>query len=428
MKFNVSKNIAIAVSAIIICLGIVTFSYAKNNFSQKAQDNKSEGQAAEAAQLDTMAGGDSKPYLATQVNGETSGEKIILRWNPVDHPKFSGYKLVISKNNPNPRYPDDGYLYFITDKDTSSAIIDNSEVYKNGDFGEKLTPGEKYYFSITVLYADKAVPGDSLQLTYPANAVAAEAVSSPSTQPAGQTQTPLPKPSTPQPTSSLTAPQVTAYPDGNRIIVNWNRIDSANLQGYKVVISKNDNNPAYPKNGYLAWITNKNTTQWVIDNSSKYNGGDFGGYLTPGQGYYISVTAVYSDSKVPGNAVLVTYPSGGNNPGGQTSLDPVAISAAPSGSNLILSWPASQASNFEGYKVVISKSNPNPKYPDDGYLRWITDRNSTSLTVNSNTYYEGDIHGKLIPGESYYFSISIIYDGWVIVPGPAQYVKIPGAN
>ncbi|MFZ3132484.1 MAG: hypothetical protein WA125_15650 [Desulfosporosinus sp.] len=261
----------------------------------------------------------------------------------VEHPKFSGYKLVISKSNPNPRYPDNGYLYFITDMNTTCATIDDTEVYKNGDFGEKLTPGEKYYFSITVLYTDKVVPGDSLQLTYPAKAIVSEPVSSPSTQPAKQTQTPLPKLSTPQPTSSSTAPQVAAYPDGNKIIVNWNSIDSANLQGYKVVISKNDKNPAYPKNGYLAWITNKNITQWVIDNSSKYNGGDFGGYLTPGQNYNISVTAVYCDIKVPGNAVLVTYPSGGNNPGGQTSLDPVAISATPSGSNLILSWSASKA-------------------------------------------------------------------------------------
>lgn len=428
MKFDVSKNIAIAVSAVIICLGIVTFSYAKNIFSQKVLDEKSGGQAAAVDQADTMTGGDSKPYAAAQVNGEISGEKIILRWNPVDHPKFSGYKVVISKSNPNPRYPDDGYLYFITDKNTTSATIDNTEAYKNGDFGEKLTPGEKYYFSITVLYADKIVPGDSLLLTYPADAVIPEPVSSSSTQPAEQTQTPSPKSSTPQPTSSLTAPQVTACPDGNRIIVNWNRIDSANLQGYKVVISKNDKNPSYPKNGYLVWITNKNTTQWVIDNSSQYNGGDFGGYLTPGQDYYISVTAVYSDNKVPGNAVLVTYPSGGNSPGGQTSLDPVAISATPSGSNLILSWPVSIALNFKGYKVVISKNNPNPKYPDDGYLKWITDRNTTSVTVNSDTYYEGDIHGKLIPGESYYFSVSIIYDRCVIVPGPAQYVKIPGAN
>ncbi len=180
----------------------------------------------------------------------------------------------------------------------------------------------------------------------------------------------------------------------------------------------------------MTYITNQSTSQWVIDNSTAYHGGDFGSYLTPGQAYYVSVTALYSDGRVAGNAVHVTYPADGydslaEKEGVRQSLDPIAISATASGSNLILSWTASEAANFEGYKVVISKSNPNPKYPNDGYLEWITDRNRTSVTINADTYYQGDIQGNLVSGEYYYFSISIIYDGWIIVPGPAQYVMIP---
>jgi len=424
MEPRLSRNIAIAICAVIFCLGIVTYGYAQN-----------------ASWPGLKIGEDKTPYVAVAVNGEISGDKIILHWDQVDHPKFSGYKVVISKSNPNPKYPDDGYLYYITERTMTSAVINNSEAYKNGDFGEKLVPGEKYYFSITVLYSDKTVPGDSLQLTYPGGTAvsspepAEEAIVTPAetTQPTKETPATEIKPAVKpvvSSSSSSKAPQVTVSTDNNRLIVKWNPIYSESFQGYKVVISKNNSRPAYPSSGYLTYITNQSTSRWVIDNSTTYHGGDFGCYLTPGQAYYVSVTALYSDGKVAGNAVRVTYPADGYNPlaekeSVQQSQDPIAISATASGSNLILSWPASEAANFEGYKVVISKSNPNPKYPNDGYLEWITDRNRTSVTINADTYYQGDIQGNLVSGEYYYFSISIIYDGWIIVPGPAQYVMIP---
>lgn len=411
MQISKYKKSIIIIIAVILCLGITTFAYAQY--------------AKEKAEKTNL------PYIGTEITGEISGGKIILNWQKIEHPKFAGYKVVISKNNSAPAYPAEGYLYFITDNNITSATIDNSESYKDGDFGQNLILGEKYYFSITVMYTDKTIPGDSIQLIYPENAIGEknkDAVEqkvstsenlNPAETAANSTNTNYSN------SANSTMPTVTAYQDGSRVVVKWKRIDSENLQGYKVVISKKDNTPAYPENGYLAWITNKNTTQWVVDNSSKYNGGDFGGYLTPGEAYYFSVTAVYNDSKIPGNAVHLTYPSSGQKADNTESLAPIVISAKPSGSNLILSWPSSQASNFVGYKVVISKNNPNLKYPDDGYLKWITDRNTTSATVNANTYYGGDINGKLIPGETYYFSISIIYDGWKIVPGPSIKAKIP---
>jgi hypothetical protein len=75
--------------------------------------------------------------------------------------------VVISKNNPKPKYPDDGYLYWITDKYKTSAVVDNENSYNGGDFGGYLVPGEKYYFSITAVYSDKKVPGNVLYLTFP---------------------------------------------------------------------------------------------------------------------------------------------------------------------------------------------------------------------------------------------------------------------
>jgi PKD repeat protein len=104
-------------------------------------------------------------------------------------------------------------------------------------------------------------------------------------------------------------PQVTGnITQDNKVRLDWNVITNPCLQGYKVVISKNNPYPKYPDDGYMFWITNRNTNYSVISSTDHYNGGDFGGYLQPGQSYYFSITAVYSDTKVAGNVVLLQYP------------------------------------------------------------------------------------------------------------------------
>ena len=44
-----------------------------------------------------------------------------------------------------------------------------------------------------------------------------------------------------------------------------------------------------------------------LNNSSAYVRGDFGGYLKLGEDYYFSITALYGNQKVAGNAVQATY-------------------------------------------------------------------------------------------------------------------------
>jgi hypothetical protein len=106
-----------------------------------------------------------------------------------------------------------------------------------------------------------------------------------------------------------TVPVVSAQVNANDILLSWNRIDDANLTGYKVVISQNDSTPVYPANGYLVWIIDRNTVSYTINNSVAYYNGDFGSYLTHDQSYYFSVTAVYSTGeKVAGNVLSRTYP------------------------------------------------------------------------------------------------------------------------
>lgn len=215
-----------------------------------------------------------------KVSGKIDGDRIILKWQPVSRKSgFKYYKVVASKSNIHPQYPKDGYLYAITDINSTTAVIDNSHRYNNGDFGAYFNKGEKYYFSITTVYEDGAVPGDVIVLTYPGSTL--------------KDQIKL---------------NVTGKVENGKIILNWNPAYVNGFKYYKIVISKNNPSPKYPEDGYLNFITDPNETTTVIDNANGYNGGDFGGYLEPGQKYYFSVTLVYEGAKIPGNAVYLTFP------------------------------------------------------------------------------------------------------------------------
>ena len=107
--------------------------------------------------------------------------------------------------------------------------------------------------------------------------------------------------------STYPMPEVELNKEDSGIVLKWDEIEHPDLKGYKVVISRNNPNPRYSEDGYLAWITNRKTTSYLIDNSVKYKNGDFGGYLEPGQEYYFSITAVYECGKVAGNAVKAAF-------------------------------------------------------------------------------------------------------------------------
>ncbi|HEX9062030.1 MAG TPA: S-layer homology domain-containing protein [Clostridia bacterium] len=224
-------------------------------------------------------------YAVPKLEASIGDGKIYLKWLPIYDNRLSYYKVVISKNNPHPKYPDDGWLCYITEKEKSYTTVDNSIKYNGGDFGEYLKPGEEYYFSITAVYSDVKIPGNVLKLKYPGSSV------SPSVS-----------------KSSHTVPQMSAKVDKGRVIVNWKKISDKNLLGYKVVISKNNPHPKYPDDGYMFWITERNTTSAVIEEDNNYNGGDVGGHLVSGKDYYFSVTAFYEDEKIPGNVVRLTFP------------------------------------------------------------------------------------------------------------------------
>ncbi len=114
----------------------------------------------------------------------------------------------------------------------------------------------------------------------------------------------------PEPVSGEMKATVTATKHGDKIKLNWNRVTKQNgFWGYKVVVSKYNANPVYPADGYAYYVSNNDETSKKLYSGLYYNGNnDFGGVLESGETYYVSITSLYSDVKVPGNVIRVKIP------------------------------------------------------------------------------------------------------------------------
>ncbi len=221
-------------------------------------------------------------YSAPVVQGKVVDGKLVLNWTKASGDGFVYYKVVASQSNSLPRYPQDGYLYVISDRNQTSVTVKSGDSYNGGDIGGKLVPGKSYYFSVTAVYDDAKVPGNAVLLKYPSVSNVSNPVSN--------------------------TVKVTGKVSDGKIVLNWTPVTSEGFHYYKVVISKDVSNPKYPEDGYLCYYTDVNKTSCVIDNKSAYKGGSFGEYLVPGQKYYFSITAVFGNRKIVGNAVQLTFP------------------------------------------------------------------------------------------------------------------------
>ncbi len=323
-------------------------------------------------------------YIAPKVRVVTENGVLVLRWNIIDSTNLLGYRVVLSKSDSSPSYPENGYLYWFTDIERTYAVINNTEVYNKGDFGKYLTKGEKYFASITAVYKDRNVPGNTIQITY------------------NGAENP----------ESYVAPIVKASIENRKLVLRWNRIESANLLGYRVVASINDDTPSYPQNGYLSLITDHERNYYVVDNSKTYVNGDFGKYFEKGKNYHFSITAVYKDRNVAGNTVDVTY-NGEDSP----ELYPAPVVKVDyEDGRLVVRWNKIDSPNLKEYRLVISRDDPTPAYPANGYYG-IYDKSKTGAGVSpSVNYTDGDFR-NLDDGTEYYFSVTAVYNNGRYVPG-----------
>jgi len=112
---------------------------------------------------------------------------------------------------------------------------------------------------------------------------------------------------TPIPDEASFTPQISIKTISDGLKVEWDKTQNGNFNYYKVVMSKSNSNPAYPDDGYVAYISDINKTYFVITPGQNYNGGDFS-KVASGQKYYINVTAVYNHGKYTGNAIYKEMP------------------------------------------------------------------------------------------------------------------------
>lgn len=220
-----------------------------------------------------------------QVSATTQDDKIILHWTGMDATDFLYYKVVLSKSDSTPSYPDNGYAAVITSSTTTGYELEAGDSYNGGDLGGTIKAGQTYYAAITAVYNDKKITGNVITITIPENDNDEESY----------IRTPI-------------LSKAVAYESGLKL--NWTKCDVNNFKYYKVVLSKYNEAPSYPDDGYVTYITDINDTDFVIKEGQAYQGGDIGGTLESERKYYVSITAVYGNNPTynTSNVITVTLP------------------------------------------------------------------------------------------------------------------------
>ncbi len=110
---------------------------------------------------------DDEEYTAPAVSYEvTENGHIRVMWQAIEHPDLKGCKVVLSKSNSSPAYPADGYLVWITDKSRTSHTVKAGDSYQNGDLGGSVKSGVTYYISVTAVYKNDKVRGNSMPVEF----------------------------------------------------------------------------------------------------------------------------------------------------------------------------------------------------------------------------------------------------------------------
>lgn len=205
---------------------------------------------------------DVKPVENKQTNGEAVVQdiklestledgKVRLKWTRYDGDDFQGYKVVWSDKVDMPRYPENGYVEFITDKDKNEIVLEP----KSGNNIYAITvlrKDGKSYSNAVKFYKDKAADDD------------------------------VPEPVKSNQSISL------RYDKGENgeIKLIWDKYVGNDLEYYKIVWSQTNKDPMYPEDGYIKYITNPEETSMVLDPSNIGNGTNFYRVSTILNGFY----------------------------------------------------------------------------------------------------------------------------------------------
>lgn len=304
---------------------------------------------------------------------------VVLEWSKVLADNFSYYKVVVSQTSSTPNYPNVGDALPLSGVDNNRYVLESG----NSHGGAVLKGGESYYVAITAVYGGEYFTSNVEYVTVPGEYV----------EPNIGDRTPV-----------LDYEVRNEFDD---VLLEWTQVPSDGFKYYKVVCSKSDSSPSYPDDGYAKYISDASSTRWELTSGDSYNGGDVGGALKGGETYYVAITAVYNDGKYTSNVKTITIPGDYEEP--DTSERTPYLEASVESNGVELEWTKTSSSNFSYYKVVLSKYDSKPSYPDDGYLVYITDSSDTDHFVQELQSYHGGDFGGTVQDETYYMTITACY-------------------
>lgn len=314
-------------------------------------------------------------YVRPSLTIETDQDEAKLFWTEINHPEFKYYKVVVSMKDPTPSYPENGYMYVISDPDENDCKIEIGDKGNESDF-EKITADQVYYVSISAVYKDKVLTSNVVRMKLVEEVDDEEA---------------------------YMTPVLTMTSRGNRVLFDWSKIDHDDFKGYKVVVSASDKSPSYPDNGYMTYITDKDDTSYEVAVGSKGYNSDFV-KLESGKWYYAAITALYEDENTVSNTVKFMLDAEE-----AESYATPTLEVKENGDSVKLNWTRMDHSDFQGYKVVISDDNATPKYPDDGYMKYITNKDETSFEVKADMKGYNTDFSSIDYDRKYYASITVLY-------------------
>ena len=181
---------------------------------------------------------EEKPHVEEKVeceddvtlSGKIVDEKIKLKWDSYSCDDFKGYKVVWSDSVSSPKYPDDGYILYITNQNELSL-------------SDKIR-GETNYYSITVLTKGGSVYSNAIKLVHEVEE-----------EEEGMT------------IADYELNLEYEVTDTGRILLKWTPYTGKGFKYYKVVWTQNENLSAglqYPDNDYIGVITKKEVVKYKV--------------------------------------------------------------------------------------------------------------------------------------------------------------------
>jgi hypothetical protein len=313
-------------------------------------------------------------YIRPSLKIEHDEDEAKLFWTEINHPNFKYYKVVVSEKDKTPKYPDNGYMYAISNSDNNDVEIEVGDKGNHSDF-YKIESGKSYYVSVSAVYKDRVLTSNVVGMSLTDDEDHDEYIT----------------------------PTLTIADKGDSVLLDWNKVDHSEFKGYKVVVSKSDDSPVYPDNGYMKYITDKDNTAFEIKVGDKAYNADFV-KIEKDQWYYAAITVLYDDDKVVTNTVKFKIDQ-------EVSDDYITpnLVVRENGTTVELDWNRIDHTEFQGYKVVVSEGNEAPKYPADGYMKYITDKDVTTFDISKGMKaYNADFNGIEYDKE-YYASITVLY-------------------